>query len=83
MQLAALETSTRCLVLTGSSEPPVYNVLQKAEARGIPVVATEKPAPDIVVELENILLTTRLNQEKKLSRLAEVVRQNLDIQALV
>ncbi|MBN1176655.1 MAG: phosphotransacetylase family protein [Dehalococcoidales bacterium] len=83
MQLAALETSTRCLVLTGSGEPPVYNVLQKAEARGIPVVATEKQAPDIVAGLEDTLLAARLNQEKKLSRLAEVVRQNLDIKAVV
>ncbi len=83
MQLAALETSTRCLVLTGSSEPPVYNVLQKAEARGIPVVVTEKQAPDIVAGLEDTLLAARLNQEKKLSRLAEVVRQNLDIKAVV
>ena len=83
MQLAALETSTRCLVLTGSSEPPVYNVLQKAEARGIPIVATEKQAPDIVAGLEDTLLATRLNQEKKLSRLAEAVRQNMDIKAVV
>jgi len=83
MQLAALETSTRCLVLTGSSEPPVYNVLQKAEARGIPIISTETEAKDIVAGLEGTLTSTRLNQEKKLSRLAEVVKQHLDIKAVV
>jgi len=83
MQLAALETSTSCLVLTGSSEPPVYNVLQKAEARGIPIISTETEARDILAGLEDILMNTRLNQEKKLSRLAEVMKQNLDIQAVV
>jgi len=83
MQLAALETSTRCLVLTGSNEPPVYNVLQKAEARGIPIIATETEVKDIVAGLEDTLLSARLNQEKKLSRLAEVVKQNLDIKAVV
>ena len=83
MQLAALETSTVCLVLTGSNQPPVYNVLQKAEARGIPVITTETAAKDIVESLENTLLSARLNQEKKLSRLAEVVKQNLDIKAVV
>lgn len=83
MQLAALETSTRCLVLTGSSEPPVYNVLQKAEARSIPIISTETEAKDIVAGLEGTLTSTRLNQEKKLSRLAEVVKQNLDIKAVV
>lgn len=83
MQLAALETSTRCLVLTGSNEPPVYNVLQKAEARGIPVITTETETKDIVASLEDTLTGTRLNQEKKLSRLAEVVKQNLDIKSIV
>lgn len=83
MQLAALETSTRCLVLTGSNEPPVYNVLQKAEARGIPIITTEAEVKDIAAGLEDTLTSTRLNQEKKLSRLAEVVKQNLDIKAVV
>lgn len=83
MQLAALETSTKCLVLTGSPEPPLYNVLQKAEARGIPIIATGAEARDIIAGLEDTLLSTRLNQEQKLSRLAEVVKQNLDIKAVV
>ncbi len=83
MQLAALETSTSCLILTGSSEPPVYNVLQKAEARGIPIISTDAEVQDILASLEDNLMATRLNQEKKLSRLAEVVKKNLDIQAVV
>ena len=33
MQLAALETPTSCLVLSGSSQPPIYSVLQKAESQ--------------------------------------------------
>lgn len=85
MQLAALETSTKCLVLTGSTDKsgPVYNVLQKAEARGIPIVTTGVEAKDIIASLESTLLSTRLNQEKKLSRLAEMVKQNLDIKTVV
>jgi len=83
MQLAALETSTQCLVLTGSSEPPVYNVLQKAEARGIPIISTGAGAKDIVAELEDTLLGARLNQEKKMTRLAQVIKQNLEISAIV
>ena len=41
MQLAALETSTRCLILSGSNQPPIYSVLQKAENQGIPIISTE------------------------------------------
>ncbi|HJX13120.1 MAG TPA: DRTGG domain-containing protein [Dehalococcoidales bacterium] len=82
MQLAALETPTRCLVLSGSRQPPMYNVLQKAESRGIPIISTDAPAADIIASLEEALLGARLNQEKKLSRLTEIVAQNLDVKAL-
>ena len=82
MQLAALETSTVCLVLSGSDKPPVYNVLYKAESRGIPIIATGTAVNDIVTIIESALLKTRMNQEKKLVKLAEIVKQNLDIKAL-
>ena len=79
MQLAALETSTNCLVLCGSNKPPVYNVLNKAESKGIPIITTETGVNDIVTNIENTLLKTRLNQEKKLAKLGEIVKQNLDM----
>ena len=83
MQLAALETQTKCLVLCGSTEAPLYNVLQKAESRGIPIVATETAASDVVSLIEDTLLGNRFNQEMKLSKLAEIVKKNLDINSVV
>jgi BioD-like phosphotransacetylase family protein len=82
MQLAALETSTACLVLGGSEKPPVANVLYKAESRGIPIIATGAAVNDIVTIIEDTLLQTKLHQTQKLTRLAEAVRQNLDMKAL-
>jgi len=82
MQLAALETSTRCLVLSGSNEPPIYNVLQKAEKRGIPIISTENTTSDIVASIEDALSQGRFNQEKKLPKLAEIMKQNLNLQAV-
>lgn len=83
MQLAALETSTSCLVLSGNGEAPNYNVLQKAEARGIPVIATSAATDDIVATIEDALGKARFNQEQKILALAEMVKQNLDLKALV
>jgi BioD-like phosphotransacetylase family protein len=83
MQLAALETPTSCLILTGNSRPPVYNVFQKAESRGIPVIAVEAGTGEIVAEIEEALPGARLHQEKKLPGLAELVKRNLDIKAVV
>ena len=82
MQLAALETPTAALVLAGSSQPPIYNVLNKANRRGVPVIVTESNTNDIVAGIENALAKSRLNQEKKLARLGEIVKQNLDMKVL-
>ena len=83
MQLAALETSTRCLVLSGSNEPPIYSVLQKAESRGIPIISTENTTGDIVTSIEDALSRTRFNQEQKLTKLTEIMKQNLDLKAVL
>ncbi len=84
MQLAALETPTACLVLSGSTETsePVYNVLFKARGSGIPLIATGAAIPDIVNTIEETVLNTRLTQSKKLTGLAGTVKKNIDIKAL-
>ena len=83
MQLAALETSTRCLVLSGSNQPPIYSVLQKAENRGIPIISTVKATSDIVTSIENALSQGKFNQEKKLPKLAEIMKQHLNLKAVL
>ncbi len=79
MQLAALETPTAALVLAGSTQPPIYNVVNKANRRGVPVIVTDSDTNDIVTGIENALAKSRLNQEKKLAKLGEIVKQNLDM----
>jgi BioD-like phosphotransacetylase family protein len=83
MQLAALETSTRCLVLSGSHKPPIYSVLEKAENRGIPIIATEAATGDIVTGIESALRKSRFNQETKMPKLAEMMKQHLNLQAVL
>ena len=83
MQLAALETSTSCLVLSDSKEPPIYNVLEKAENRGIPIISTENTTSDVVAKIEGALSRGRFNQEKKLPKLTEIMKQHLDLQAVL
>jgi len=83
MQLAALETPTACLVLSGNTDkPPMYNVMFKAESRGVPIIAAGAPVSDIVAKIEDAILKTRLNQVKKLTALAEAAGRNLDMKAL-
>ncbi len=81
MQLAALETSTRCLVLSGK-EPPIYGVREKAESKGIPIILTENDINSIVANIEHALAKTRFNQENKLPRLIGIIQQHLNLQAV-
>jgi BioD-like phosphotransacetylase family protein len=82
MQLAALDTPTNCLVLSDATQPPSYGVLYRAENRGIPIISTKTSVNDIIMNIEKALPNTKLGYEKKLSKMAETVKHNLDIKAL-
>ncbi len=82
MQLAALETPTRCLVLAGSEKPPIFNVRHTAETKGIPIILTGTSTEEVVRSIEESLLNTRLNQVTKLEALAVLVKQGLDLKAV-
>jgi BioD-like phosphotransacetylase family protein len=58
MQLAALETSTTCLVLSGEENTPAYRVRQKAASHGIPIITTAMPVSDIVTRIDKLLVKT-------------------------
>ena len=81
IQLASLETSTKCLVLSGGMTP-AYGVLQKAQNKGIPLILAQSDTSDVVTIIEDALGRTRFKQERKLSKLAEIMGQHLDFQAV-
>ncbi len=81
MQLAALETSTRCLVLCGNTLP-THAVLYGAETKKVPVILVKGDIITTVGSIEDALGKSRFNQEKKLPELADIMGQNLDFQAL-
>ena len=51
MQLGALETSIKCLILSGGKKP-IPSVLSRAEEKSVPVLLVEKDTPSIISELE-------------------------------
>jgi hypothetical protein len=79
MQLAALETPTRCLVLSGGSASPPYTVLQRAEIKGIPIITTDCSTSDVIDIVEESLIKARFSQAKKVPALAEIIKQNVDL----
>ncbi len=81
MQMAALETATKCLVISGGTEPIDY-VRNSAGSKGVPIIQTGNDTGTIVESIEDALGKARFNQEKKLSRLSEIMGRCLDFQAI-
>ncbi len=77
MQMAALETSTRCLVITGEAKPHP-SVLHRAEEKKVPIISARGSITAIVTNIEDVLGKTRFNQENKLPRLTEIMEQHFN-----
>lgn len=79
MQMAAMETSTRCLVLTGDTA--IKSAVQdRAEGKNVPIIITRDDATTVVTNIEDALGKARFNQENKLPKLTEIIGQHLDFQ---
>jgi len=81
MALAALETPTACLVLTGGSRPPDI-VLLHAEKRRVPVLLVKTDTAATVGAIENALARARFFGARKYDRIEEVLAKNLDFDRL-
>lgn len=81
MQMAAMETSSRCLVLTGDT-PLNPTVLDRAEEKDIPIILAGNDSATVAASIEDALVRNRFHQENKLARLTELMEQHLDIQAV-
>ena len=82
MQMAVLETPTRCLVLSGCGTSPDHSVLQKAENKGIPVIVTDNNTNSIVASIEDALTNGRFTQVKKLPIISDIMRHGFNFQAI-
>ncbi|HJX03601.1 MAG TPA: DRTGG domain-containing protein [Dehalococcoidia bacterium] len=80
MQLAALETSTSCLVLTGET-PPLQAVIYMAESKKIPIVIVPKKIDEVVRGLEEAFSRSVFNSKHKFYRF-QTLSGVLDFSAL-
>ena len=70
IHLAALETSTRCLILTGNLRPNV-RVLGKAAEQGVPVILVRDDTLTTTERTEAAIGHVRLSSPKQVARLRE------------
>lgn len=81
VQLAALETQTSCLVLTGNYMPPAA-VLAVAESKGVPVIMVDMDTLTAVERTESLIGHLRVHEEGKLEAMRERMNKYLDIDKL-
>ena len=81
IQLAALETSTRCLMLTGNIYPSP-SVLNRAEELCVPVLLTKLDTLATIEIIEGFFGKSRFQQPKKMERFTALLDENLDYAAL-
>lgn len=77
IQLAALETSTSCLILTGNLEPRPL-IIKQANEIGVPVLLVRENTMETVEAIDTIFGKTRLGQAAKLNMFQNLMDRNLD-----
>ncbi len=81
IQLAALETSTRCLILTGNLYPNPQ-VLNRAEELCVPVLLTRLDTLAAIEVIEGYFGKSRFQQPQKIARFSEMLNQHFDFAGL-
>jgi uncharacterized protein len=82
IQLAALETNTKCVVLTGNFYPSSV-VLSRADELGIPMVLVKYDTITTVSRLNEIMGRSNLHEIKKLDKLIEIIKKSVDMVKLL
>jgi BioD-like phosphotransacetylase family protein len=77
IQLAALETSTTCLILTGNLRPSPL-VIKQAEEFGISVLLVRTNTMETIEQIERFFGKTRLGQTAKLTQFQTLLDTHLD-----
>jgi hypothetical protein len=81
VQLAALATSTRCLILSDGIAP-IPQVLHWAEDKGTPILLVKEDTLSTVAKIEETILQARFRQQKKQGKLAQILGQHFDFDTL-
>ena len=81
IQLAALETSTTCLILTGNLQPSSL-IVKQADQSGVPVLLVRTTTMETVEKIDRIFGKTHLGQTAKLHQFEQLLAKHADIKRL-
>ena len=79
--IAALETPTKCVILTGNLRPSAQ-VLAKAEEKGTPLILVPHDTVTTVYQCENLIDKISAWEGAKLKKMKELVRKNINLKVI-
>lgn len=82
IQLAALETSTKCIILTGGLNTNEV-VLGKAQAKGVPIISVVEDTFTTVDRIEALMGKTRIREKGKIERARELIAAGFDMEGFL
>jgi len=82
IQLAALQTPTKCLILTGGQRPSPF-VLGQAEEIGVPIILVKNDTATTVEMVESAIGHQKVHSAKKIERVRKFVREELDLDLML
>ncbi|MDX9715494.1 MAG: phosphotransacetylase family protein [Dissulfurispiraceae bacterium] len=82
IQLAAMETSTKCIILTGGLQTNDV-VVKRAEAKGIPILSVSEDTFTVIDTIETAIGKTRIREASKTARAKEMVAAEIDFERLL
>ncbi len=81
IQLAALETSTTCLVLTGNLHPSPL-IIKQADQMGVPVLLVPENTMEAIESIDRVFGKTRLGQTAKLEQFQTLLSEHVNLKRL-
>lgn len=81
IQLAALQTSISCLVVTNNINP-IPNVLGLARTAGVPIVMVKEDTRSTLDAVEGAFSKPRFSHEKKMERMEQLLEQHVNLDAI-
>ncbi len=82
LQMAALETSTHCLILTGHI-PPKDLIIQRAESLDIPILSVDTDTLTTVEVVDNSFGKVPIHEAIKVQQVQNLMKQHFDIDRLI
>ncbi|NER81220.1 MAG: phosphotransacetylase family protein [Leptolyngbya sp. SIO1D8] len=82
LQIAALETSTHCLILTGQIEPG-KDVIAFAQDKEVPILSVATDTLTTVERIDTLFGHVPLNNPDKVPLITEVLSKKIDVERLI